>query len=203
MTQMTKPRDLFLHELRDIYYVEKALVQTLPKLAREASDAELTRGFQQHLRQTEKHVRNVEKVFQELGVQPSAEQCPGFDGIKAEHDEFTSENDPSDEVRDLFLTGAAARTEHYEIAAYTGLVALARALGERTSVRLLEENLSQEKETLRKVDAIGRRIGRESAKSNGRATARTGTRTRRTTSGSTSSRRKTKASRSRTTTSGR
>ena len=135
----------------------------LPKLAGEATDAELKRGFQQHQRQTERHVKNVEAAFKELGVRATGEDCPGFDGLKEEHDEFTKEN-PSRPVRDLFLTGAASRTEHYEIAAYTDLVAMARALGEKKVVTLLEKNLADEKETLRKVDTIGRRLGREGAK---------------------------------------
>jgi ferritin-like metal-binding protein YciE len=68
MPEMTRPRELFLHELRDIYYVEKQLVTMLPKLAGEATDAELERGFQQHKRQTERHVKNIETAFRELGV---------------------------------------------------------------------------------------------------------------------------------------
>lgn len=171
MPEMTRPRELFLHELRDIYYVEQQLVKMLPKLAREAKDAELKRGFQQHLRQTERHVRNVQAAFKQLGVRPSGEDCPGFDGLKEEHDEFMKEN-PSADVRDMFLTGAASRTEHYEIAAYTGLVAMARALGEKKVATLLEKNLADEKETLRKVDTIGRRLGREGAKTERRTAPR-------------------------------
>jgi ferritin-like metal-binding protein YciE len=171
MPEMTQPRELFMHELRDIYYVEQQLVKTLPKLAGEAKDAELKRGFQQHLRQTERHVKNLEAAFKSLGVRPSGEDCPGFDGLKEEHDEFMKEN-PSAAVLDMFLTGAASRTEHYEIAAYTGLVGMARALGEKKVVTLLEKNLADEKETLRKVDSIGRRLGREGAKGERRATPR-------------------------------
>ncbi len=170
MPEMTSPRELFLHELRDIYYVEKQLVKTLPKLAQEAGDVELKRGFEQHLRQTERHVKNVEAAFKALGVRATAEQCPGFDGLKEEHDEFMKSEDPSPSVKDIFLAGAAARTEHYEIAAYTGMVALARALGEKKVVTLLEKNLADEKETLRKVETVGRRIGREASKGNGSVT---------------------------------
>jgi ferritin-like metal-binding protein YciE len=180
MPEMTRPRELFMHELRDIYYVEKQLVKTLPTLAREATDAELKRGFQQHLRQTERHVKNLDAVFKALGVRASGEQCPGFDGLKEEHDEFMKEEKPSAAVRDMFLTGAASRTEHYEIAAYTGLVATARALGEKKVATLLEKNLADEKETLRKVDTIGRRLGREGAKAEkpARPAQRTSTATR-------------------------
>ena len=68
------------------------------------------------------------------------------------------ENDPSAKMRDAFLTGAAARAEHYEIAAYTGLVNQARALGEREAVGLLQENLRQEKDALKKVETISKRL---------------------------------------------
>ena len=172
MTTMTDPRELMLHELKDIYYVEKALVRTLPQLSQEASDGELRRGLRQHLGETRKQVENLEKVFRALGERPAAEQCPGFDGIKQEHDEFMREEQASPQVRDIFLTGAAARTEHYEIAAYTSLIALARAIGEKECVTLLDRNLKQEKEALKKAESAGRRIARETAKSNGAGRSR-------------------------------
>ena len=163
---MREPRELFLHELKDIYYVEKSLTKTLPRLAAETKDRELASGLKAHLRQTERHAKNLEKVFQRLGEPAQAEPCPGFDGIKQEHDEFMKER-PSQEVLDVFLTGAAARTEHYEIAAYTGLVTMAKAMGEDQAAKLLEQNLKQEKETLRTVEKIGRRLSKATAK-NGR-----------------------------------
>jgi ferritin-like metal-binding protein YciE len=167
---MREQRELFLHELKDIYYVEKTLTKTLPRLAAETKDRELASGLKAHLRQTERHAKNLEKVFQRLGEPAQAEPCPGFDGIKQEHDEFMKER-PSQEVLDVFLTGAAARTEHYEIAAYTGLVTMAKAMGESQAAKLLEANLKQEKETLRTVEKIGRRLSK-SAAANGRITTR-------------------------------
>jgi ferritin-like metal-binding protein YciE len=141
-----------------MYYAEKALTRTLPQLAQEASDAELTRAFQSHQKETEKHVANLEKVFRKIGKTAQAHPCPGIDGIKKEHDDFMRENQPTATIRDSFLTGAAARTEHYEIAAYTGLVNQARALGEREAVQLLQENLKEEKEALKKVETISKRL---------------------------------------------
>ena len=165
---MRDTRELFLHELKDIYYVEQSLTKTLPRLASETKDEELASGLKAHLRQTERHAKNLEKVFSKLGETAQAEQCPGFDGIRQEHDKFLRER-PAQDVLDVFLTGAAARTEHYEIAAYTGLVTMARALGEKDVVPLLEANLKQEKETLRTVERIGRRLSK-SAAGNGRGT---------------------------------
>lgn len=164
MPQMTDPRELFMHELGDILYVENTLVKTLPKMAREAGDAELRAGFTAHLEETRGHVERLRKAFQALGEKASAEQCPGIDGIIEEHDEFMSENSPSPEVRDIFLTGAGARAEHYEIAAYSGLITLARALKERECVELLTENLREEKEALKTLEKAARRLSKEPAK---------------------------------------
>jgi ferritin-like metal-binding protein YciE len=164
---MTDPRDLFLHELGDMLFAEKAIVKTLPKLQEEASDAQLVRGFEHHLEETRGHIRNLERVFESLGERPKAERCPGIEGIKAEHDEFMKEQKPSGEIRDLFLTGAAARTEHYEIAAYTGLVEMAKAMGERESASLLEENLRQEQEMLRTVESSSKRLMKETLQTAG------------------------------------
>ncbi len=158
MPPVTSPKELFEHELQDMYYAEKALTKVLPKLADEATDRELSRAFTSHLKETEKHVTNLEQVFREIGKQPQAHPCPGIDGIKKEHDDFVQESGPSSKMLDAFLTGAASRAEHYEIAAYTGLVSQARALKQREAVNLLQENLRQEKDALKKVETISKRL---------------------------------------------
>jgi ferritin-like metal-binding protein YciE len=157
---MTEPRDLFLHEMGDVLFAEQTLVKALPKLIEEASDEELKTGFEEHLTQTKQHVENVKQAFEAMGERAKAEKCPGIEGITKEHDEFMSSESPSAEVCDLFLTGAGARAEHYEIAAYTGLVTMAKSLGESDAAALLEENLEQEKETLRKLESISQRFAR-------------------------------------------
>jgi ferritin-like metal-binding protein YciE len=161
---MSDPRELFLHELGDVLYAERTLVKTLPKLQEEASDQELARGFEEHLDQTRQHVKNVEQAFEKLGEKPTAEKCPGIEGIKQEHDDFVAKESPSQDILDSFLTGAGARTEHYEIAAYEGLVTAAEAMGETEVVELLTENLQQEKSALQKLQGISRRLAHEGAK---------------------------------------
>ncbi|HLE99178.1 MAG TPA: ferritin-like domain-containing protein [Gaiellaceae bacterium] len=170
MPGVMSPEQLFVHELQDMYYAEKALTKVLPRLAEEASDSELSRAFTSHLKETEKQVVNLERVFEQIGERPEAHPCPGIEGIKKEHDDFVQENRPSGELLDVFLTGAASRAEHYEIAGYTGLISKARALREREAVGLLEENLRQEKEALKKVEAISKRILKDA--SNGGSTSR-------------------------------
>jgi ferritin-like metal-binding protein YciE len=163
-TEMNDPRELFLHELGDVLYAERSLVKTLPKLQDEASDEELAVGFEEHLDQTRQHVKNVEQAFKKLGEKPTAEKCPGIEGIKKEHDEFVANESPSQDVLDAFLTGAGARTEHYEIAAYESLVTMAEALGETEVVELLTENLEQEQTALEKLKTIGKRLAEQGAK---------------------------------------
>jgi ferritin-like metal-binding protein YciE len=160
---MSDPRERFLHELGDALYAEQTLVKTLPKLQEEAADEELAQGFGEHLEETRQHVKNLEQAFEALGEPAKAEKCPGIEGIKKEHDEFVSNESPSQEILDAFLTGAGARTEHYEIAAYEGLVTMAEATGEDEVVRLLTENLEQEKKALRKLQTIGKRLAEQGA----------------------------------------
>ena len=153
MAEITTPRDLFLHELGDILYVERKLVnEVLPKLIGEVQDGKFRTGLERHLEQTRGHITNVEQVFDELGEQAHEEECVGFEGLKKEQEKLVSET--SDDLIDLVNTGAAARTEHYEIAAYSGLIEMARALGEQNAVALLDENLKEEKETLREVESV-------------------------------------------------
>jgi ferritin-like metal-binding protein YciE len=106
----------------------------------------------------------VELAFEKLGEKPTAEKCPGIEGITQEHDDFLSKQSPSQDVLDSFLTGAGARTEHYEIAAYEGLVTMAEAMGETEVVELLTDNLEQEKTALEKLDAIRKRLAQNGAK---------------------------------------
>jgi ferritin-like metal-binding protein YciE len=163
MTEIATPRELFLHELGDILYVERALAdETLPRLIEEVQDSEFRDALDQHLEKTRGHVTNVEKVFGLLGEEPKAETCIGFEGLKSEHDKLLEETSP--ELIDAVDLGAAARTENYEIAAYEGLRRMAKAMGEDEAVELLDTNLGEEKEALRTVERIATRVSNEQAK---------------------------------------
>lgn len=163
MSDITTPRDLFLHELGDILYVERALAdETLPQLIEEVRDDELRQALEAHLKETRGHVSNVEKVFKVFGETPTVEPCIGFEGLKKEHAKLVSES--SSELIDMIDLGAAARTENYEIAAYEALRRMAKGLGEDEAVELLDANLAEEKEALRLVEKIATRVSNESAK---------------------------------------
>ena len=163
MSEITTPRELFLHELGDMLYVERALVdEALPKLIGEVQDEGFRTGLEKHLKQTRQHVRNVESVFESLNEEPEVEPCIGFDGLKKEHEKIVGETAPA--LIDLVDVGAAARTENYEIAAYESLRRMAKGLGEEDAVKLLDANLKEEKETLREVEKIATRLSNEMAK---------------------------------------
>jgi len=163
VAEITTPRDLFLHELGDIMYVEQKLsTEVLPKLISEVTDEEFRETLEGHLVQTKGHLANVEKVFAELDETPHAEPCIGFEGLKAEHDKLLGE--ASSQLVDSIDLGAAARTECYEIAAYEGLRRMAKAMGEDKAVDLLDKNLAEEKDALQLVEKIATRVSKESAK---------------------------------------
>jgi ferritin-like metal-binding protein YciE len=160
MPELNSARDLFLHELGDILYVERKLAdEVLPKLIGEVSDEEFTAGLESHLQETREHVANVEKVFEIFGEEPHEEECVGFEGLKKEHDQLVEESSRS--LIDLVDVGAAARTENYEIAAYEGLRRMAKGLGEDEAVDLLDKNLKQEKDALREVEKVATRLSKE------------------------------------------
>ena len=166
MSEITTPRELFVHELGDILYVEQQLAtKALPKLISEVEDGEFKSALEDHLTQTKQHVSNVEKVFELLGEDAKAEVCIAFEGLTKEHAEMVEET--SAELIDMVDLGAAARTENYEIAAYEGLITMADAMGETKVSELLTENLEQEKNALTKMKTIGKRLAQDGVKATG------------------------------------
>ena len=129
--------DLFLHTLRDIYYAEKQIVQALPDMLENATDPQLKQGFQSHLRETEGHVKRVERVFQIHGGEAKEVDCPAIDGIIEEVNEIASEVDDK-AVLDAALIAAAQAVEHYEITRYGSLIAWAKQLGRNDCAQVLQ-----------------------------------------------------------------
>ena len=163
MSEITTPRELFLHELGDILYVERSLAdEALPTLIGEVRDDDFRTALESHLEETRGHVKNVERVFELLGETPKDEPCIAFEGLTKEHEKLVEET--SDDLIDMVDLGAAARTENYEIAAYEGLRRMAKAMGEDKAVELLDANLAEEKNALRTVEKISTRVSNDSAK---------------------------------------
>ena len=146
-------KELYVDELKDIYSAETQLVKALPKMAKAAVSAELRNGFQEHLTQTEGHVTRLEQIFEELGEKPTGKKCEGMAGLIKEGGE-AAEEDYEGDVKDSALIGAAQRVEHYEIAAYGTVRAMAEKLGDEKAVQLLTQTLQEEKDTDLKLSKL-------------------------------------------------
>jgi ferritin-like metal-binding protein YciE len=144
--EMQTLRDLYLDELKDLWSAEKQLLKALPKMAKAASNAELSKAFQTHLRQTEQHVQRLERIFDELGESPRGKKCIGMEGLIEEGEELVKE-DPEPEVLDAGLIMKAQHVEHYEIAGYGTVRTYARLLGSENQAQLLQQTLDEEGET--------------------------------------------------------
>ena len=138
-------RDLFVDELKDIYWAEKALVKALPKMAKNATTPNLVDGILNHLEETKNHVTRLEEVFSIIGEKAVAKKCDAMDGILKEGEGILEETEPG-VVRDAGIIAASQKVEHYEIATYGTLAAWAGTLGEVKAAELLWETLNEEKQ---------------------------------------------------------
>jgi ferritin-like metal-binding protein YciE len=148
--------DLFVHQLRDIYYAEKQIVQALPEMIEKAKDPGLKQGFEAHLGETKNHVKRLEQVFKMHGVEAKGVECPAIDGIIEEADEIAGEVDDTN-VLDAALIAAAQAVEHYEITRYGTLIAWAKQLGRPDCASVLEETLKEEKAADSKLTSLAER----------------------------------------------
>jgi len=145
--------ELFEHELKDLYDAEIRLTDALPKLADKASSPALRRAFENHVRETEKHVERLRSIFENLGIEAEREKCDAMTGlIKEGGHVLDAEGDPN--VLDAALIAAAQRAEHYEIAAYGTARAFARQLNNEYAAELLEQTLDEEKAADQKLTMI-------------------------------------------------
>src|SRR6185312_2982587 len=145
--------DLFVHQLRDIYYAEKQIVQALPEMIEKASDASLKQGFETHLGETKNHVVRLEQVFKMHGVEAKGVDCPAIDGIIEEAEEVSGEVE-NKAVLNAALAAAAQAAEHYEISRYGTLIAWAKQLGRNDCAKVLQQNLDEEKAADRKLTEL-------------------------------------------------
>ena len=139
-------RDLYIDELKDLWSAEKQLVQALPRMAKAANDPRLAKAFNTHLKQTERQVARLERIFKDLGESPRGKKCVGMEGLIEEGKELIKEK-PEPQVLDAGLIAKAQHIEHYEIAGYGTVRTYAQVLGEERQAQLLQETLDEEGET--------------------------------------------------------
>jgi ferritin-like metal-binding protein YciE len=157
---ITTPRELFVHELSDAMSAEQQILKMLRELQREALNAELKQALKEHEAETKGHVKNLQAVFTQIGEKPEETTCFGVKGLADEHAAM-HEEDPSPEMLELANLSGAEKTEHYERVMYTGLVQMAKDLGETESAALLQDNLDQEKAMAKRVEALAKDLGKQ------------------------------------------
>ena len=138
--------DLFHDTLKDIYFAEKKILATLPKMAKAAQSDELKAAFEKHLTETEGQIKRLEQVFAVIEKKPQGKTCAAIIGITEEGAEIMEEYKGSPAL-DAGLLAAAQAVEHYEISRYGTLIAWAEELGLEDAVSLLEETLEEEEAT--------------------------------------------------------
>jgi ferritin-like metal-binding protein YciE len=146
-------KDLYIHELKDLFSAEKQIVKALPKMAKAASNKQLVAGFQEHLEQTKEHAQRLEKILSSHQQTTRGPKCKGMEGVVAEGAEMIEE-EADDEVKDAGLIAAAQRVEHYEMAGYGTARTYAELLGDKDGAKLLAQTLEEERQTDQKLSQL-------------------------------------------------
>ena len=137
---------LFQGTLKDIYFAEKKIVATLPKMAKASSSPDLKKAIEKHKIETEEHVNRLEQVFSLIGLKPQAKTCDAIMGIVKEGEGLIEEYSGT-KALDPALIAVAQAVEHYEMARYGALKCWAKELGIDGAVKLLSATLEEEKNT--------------------------------------------------------
>lgn len=137
-------KDLFIHELKDLYNAEHQIMKAMPKMIEAASSSELKRALKEHMRETETQIDRLDKVFGMLDEKATGEKCKAMEGIIRESDEMISQRADKN-VMDAALVSMAQRVEHYEIAGYGTVCTYAKQLGMLDVLDQLQMILGEEK----------------------------------------------------------
>jgi len=147
-------KELFIHDLSDVYSAEKQITKALPKMARAATNPKLVEAFKSHLEETQGQIERLDQVVESSEeIRLKRLKCHAMEGLVEEAQELIDSVEKG-EVLDAGLIGAAQKVEHYEIATYGTLAALAKKLGYTQAAKLLQETLKEEKDTDQKLTVI-------------------------------------------------
>ena len=144
--QMESLQELLVHDLRDLYNAETQLLKAMPKMVKKATNPELKRAFETHMKETEGQVQRLQKIFEKLGKKPTGKKCAAMEGLIEEGKEAMGE-DMDEETMDAALIAVAQKIEHYEIAGYGTTRTWAQQIGDEQTARLLQQTLDEEGKT--------------------------------------------------------
>jgi ferritin-like metal-binding protein YciE len=154
---MKTGHELFVHGMSDMLDAERQLVTALEQLDNDSTNPQLKKAFSSHRKETEGQVERLAKCFQLLGEEPQQSECAGIKGIIQEKKNFMEE-DPAEDILDVFHVGAAIKAETYEICEYESLIEMAREMKHSQVAKLLNQNLKEEKAALKKMEGFEKKI---------------------------------------------
>ncbi|MEQ1941286.1 ferritin-like domain-containing protein [Mesorhizobium sp. VNQ89] len=163
MAKQKTLEDLFHDTLKDIYYAEKKILKTLPKMARAANSQDLKAAFEKHKAETEGHVQRLQQVFELMGKRAQGKTCDAIEGIVAEGEEIIEEFKGTPAL-DAGLISSAQAVEHYEITRYGTLRRWAEVLGMDEAATLLGQTLDEETVTDEALTGLADSSANEMAK---------------------------------------
>ena len=147
-------QELLIDEMRDIYSAENQITKALPKMAKKATNPQLKKAFETHLRETEGQIQRLQKIFDKLGKKPTGKKCAAMEGLVEEGKEMMAE-DMDEETMDAALIAVAQKVEHYEIASYGTVRTWAQAVGDEQTAKLLQQTLDEEGKTAMSYGVYG------------------------------------------------
>lgn len=153
-------KKLYEEDLKDIYWAEKHLMKALQKMEKASTSEDLKKAFEDHMEQTKHQITRLEKVFQASDLKVAGRRCEAMEGLTKEAENVIEEFDKG-MVCDAGLIIAAQKVEHYEMASYGSLRSLAHVLEMDEASRLLQETLTEEGETDKKLTSLSERINTE------------------------------------------
>ncbi|ASS49604.1 MAG: hypothetical protein A3D31_02160 [Candidatus Fluviicola riflensis] len=142
--QSSQLMQLFLTELKDIYWAEHALATAFPKMIESVTSQELVAVLTYHLTETAAQIGRLEEVFKSIGKPVSGLKCAAMEGLLKEA-ETIMEDCKKGAMLDAGIIVAAQKIEHYEIASYGSLRQFAVTLGLDEAASLFEITLDEEK----------------------------------------------------------
>jgi ferritin-like metal-binding protein YciE len=155
-------KDLYIHELQDLYNAEARLIDALPQMADRATSGQLRNAFTEHLEETKQHRQRLEQILGDLKIKPGGEKCEAMEGLIKEGEEILKAKGDGDTI-DAGLIATGNRVEHYEMAGYGAARTHAQTLGFEEHARLLQETLDEEGNADKKLTSIAEQCNKAAA----------------------------------------
>jgi ferritin-like metal-binding protein YciE len=162
MSAIKSMNELFLHELSDVYDAEHQLTAAMEEMMAAAKNAEVKKGLQRHIKETQQQIKNLDAAFKSLKAEPEKIKCKGAAGLIAEY-KGTAKDIKDPGLLDGFICGAGVKAEHYEIESYKGLVDKAKLLGQAKAAELFEKNLAMEEAFAKDCEELEKKLDQQAA----------------------------------------